>query len=101
MKAILVFDEMPNSCEKCEVRCDGYTAKEYKECVEKGIKRPSWCPLKPMLEEKMADAIPISFLKDRIAFNFSWGCYGYAKGLQSAIDEWEKQNDKQGTPDHC
>ena len=45
MKAILVIDEMPVSCDKCEVRCDGYTAKEY---AEKGIKRPSWCPLKPM-----------------------------------------------------
>lgn len=45
MKAILVIDKMPNSCDECEVRCDGYTAKEYSE---KSIKRPSWCPLKPM-----------------------------------------------------
>ena len=45
MKAILVIDEMPVSCDKCEVRCGGYTAKEY---AEKSIKRPSWCPLKPM-----------------------------------------------------
>lgn len=43
MKAILVIDKMPNSCDGCEVRCGGYTAKEY---AEKGIKRPSWCPLK-------------------------------------------------------
>ena len=45
MKAILVLDKMPNSCDECDVRCDGYTAKEY---AEKGIKRPSWCPLRPM-----------------------------------------------------
>jgi aldehyde:ferredoxin oxidoreductase len=44
MKAILVINEMPNSCDECEVRCGGYTAKEYSE---KSIKRPSWCPLKP------------------------------------------------------
>lgn len=42
MKAILVID-MPKACDECEVRCGGYTAKEY---AEKGIKRPSWCPLK-------------------------------------------------------
>lgn len=45
MKTILVIDEMPNSCDECKVRCDGYTAKEYSE---KGIKRPSWCPLRPL-----------------------------------------------------
>ena len=31
MKAILVFTEMPKSCDECEVRCGGYTAKEYSE----------------------------------------------------------------------
>lgn len=43
------------------------------------------------------EAIPISFLKDKIALCESWGCYGYAKGLQSAIDEWEweKQHEKE------
>lgn len=49
MKAILVIDNMPNSCDECEVRCGGYTAKEY---AEKGIKRPSWCPLKPLPQKK-------------------------------------------------
>lgn len=48
-KAILVIDEMPNSCDECEVRCGGYTAKEYSE---KNIKRPLWCPLKPMPKEE-------------------------------------------------
>ena len=47
MKAILVIDKMPNSCDECEVKCTGYTAKEY---AEKGIKRSSWCPLKPIPE---------------------------------------------------
>jgi len=43
------------------------------------------------------DAIPINFLKEKIALCESWGCYGYAKGLQSAIDEWEweKKNEKE------
>ena len=47
-KAILVID-MPNSCNECEVRCTGYTAKDY---AEKGIKRPSWCPLRPLPQKK-------------------------------------------------
>lgn len=49
MKAILVIDKMPNSCDECEVRCGGYTAKEY---TQKGIKRPSWCPIKPMPKKR-------------------------------------------------
>lgn len=52
-KAILVIDKMPNSCDECIVRCDGYTAKEYSE---KSIKRPSWCPLKPMPKKKETDS---------------------------------------------
>ncbi len=49
MKAILVLDKMPNSCDECEVRCTGYTAKDY---AQKGIKRPSWCPLRPLPQKK-------------------------------------------------
>lgn len=45
MKAILVFDEMPNSCEECVVRCDGYTAKEY---AQRTVIKPNWCPLKSL-----------------------------------------------------
>ncbi len=48
MKAILVFDKMPNSCDECEVRCTGYTAKDY---AQKGIKRPSWCPIRPLPDD--------------------------------------------------
>ena len=48
MKAILVID-MPTNCNKCEVKCDGYTAKQY---AEKGITRPNWCPLRPLPDEK-------------------------------------------------
>ena len=43
MKAILVLDKMPNSCEECIVRCDGYSAKEY---AQRTIIKPDWCPLK-------------------------------------------------------
>lgn len=48
-EAILVFDKMPNSCDECEVRCTGYTAKDY---AQKGIKRPSWCPIRPLPQKK-------------------------------------------------
>ena len=44
MKAILVID-MPRNCNECEVKCDGYTAKQY---AEKSIIRPNWCPLRPL-----------------------------------------------------
>lgn len=68
MKAILVIDDMPNSCDECEVRCGGYTAKEY---AEKGIKKPSWCPLKPMPEKlyveanSIEDVMPSEFDMDK------------------------------------
>ncbi len=45
MKAILVLDKMPNSCEECVVRCDGYTAKEY---AQRTLIKPNWCHLKLM-----------------------------------------------------
>ena len=44
MKGILVID-IPTNCNECAVKCDGYTAKQY---AEKGITRPSWCPLRPL-----------------------------------------------------
>lgn len=70
-KAILVFDKMPNSCNECEVRCTGYTAKDY---AEKGIKRPSWCPLRP-LPNKWYDDGSTSF------------AMGIARGFNKCLDE--------------
>ena len=89
MKAILVID-IPTDCG--DISDNKATIKLQNEKLMKSF---TVCnvPLKPMSEEKIANAIPISFLKDKIALNESWGCYGYAKGLQSAIDEWEKYNE--------
>ena len=82
MKGILVVN-IPKNCAGCKFRFDICSAVDWEE-------RPSWCPIKPL----PTDAIPIEFIKDRIAENESYGCYGYAKGLQSAIDEWEKEIEK-------
>lgn len=73
-KAILVFDKMPNSCDECEVRCGGYTAKDY---AQKGIKRPSWCPLKP-LPQKHTSVIENSYAEGR------------KDGWNACIEELEK-----------
>lgn len=44
-----MIDKIPNSCDECEVRCTGYTAKDY---AQKGIKKPSWCPIRPLPEKR-------------------------------------------------
>ena len=77
MKAILVINEMPSSCDKCEVRCGGYTAKEY---TEKSIKRPLWCPLKP-LPEKLPE----------IYYDSGW--WGWNKTLDRVIENLIKFKD--------
>jgi len=62
MKAVLVFDKMPNSCGECIVRCDGYTAKEY---AQRTLIKPNWCPLRPLPKEmehtENEDANSLSF----------------------------------------
>lgn len=74
MKAILVFNNMPTNCNECEVECDGYTAKQY---AEKGITRPSWCPLRPLPSKR------------KIPFTKTFGTpfnKGKAKGWNDCID---------------
>ena len=53
-KAILVLDEMPKSCEDCELCRDGYLCLrlgEVDESIVNGTKDLR-CPLKPMPEKK-------------------------------------------------
>ena len=98
MKAVLVID-MPKSCEECDYLGWATHDEDMRACMllngyffteaEVETKRSEVCPLKPM----PTGAIPIEFLKDKIAENESWGCNGYAKGLQSAIDEWVEWNE--------
>ena len=66
MKAILVIDEMPKNCSDCWLHRNEYSDYEKvwedichnaeHEChvLSKAnyIKRPSWCPLKPMPDRK-------------------------------------------------
>lgn len=54
MKAILVLDEMPSSCLQCELSTDDdftcFCVVNSTECST--IKRPDWCPLKPLPDKK-------------------------------------------------
>ena len=86
MKAILVFDKMPNSCDECEVRCTGYTAKDY---AQKGIKRPSWCPIKPMPEKYIEHDITIETERDAAVCS-----HGITLGHNDVIEELEKPETK-------
>ena len=52
-KSVLVIDT-PTNCNECEVKCDGYTAKQY---AEKAITKPSWCPLRPLPEKGTMDNV--------------------------------------------
>ena len=86
MKAILVFDKMPNSCDEFEVRCTGYTAKDY---AQKGIKRPSWCPIKPMPEKYIEHDITIETERDAAVCS-----HGITLGHNDVIEELEKPETK-------
>lgn len=50
MKAILILEEMPNSCSKCPCfnREDGFCQTDKKERRHDGTARPYWCLLKNM-----------------------------------------------------
>lgn len=85
-EAILVIDKMPNSCDECEVRCDGYTAKEYSE---KAIKRPTWCPLKPLNKVVKAGD------RNLIIYERAW-LYLHLEEefeLQKKVRDWEIKNE--------
>lgn len=74
-KAILVLDKMPNSCEECIVRCDGYSAKEY---AQRTIVKPTWCPLKflpPKLDENDWHRMFSGLFSERAAKGYGWNAY--------------------------
>lgn len=76
MKAILVIDEMPTNCYECNFAidlCHGtIPSQEYYN------KRPSWCPLKPMLE------------KQELTTEAGEYVYAYRKGWNECLEEIEK-----------
>ena len=52
MKAILVID-MPDSCFHCQLELYGsQCGANYKNTAGNANKRPSWCPLKPLPQER-------------------------------------------------
>ena len=60
MKAILVID-MPKDCGECMLLADGFLEKQnrwFDKCwvkqklLDNDLKKPKWCPLKPMPEKK-------------------------------------------------
>ena len=72
IKAILVLDKMPNSCEECIVRCDGYSAKEY---AQRTVTKPNWCPLKflpPKLDENDWHRMFSGLFSERVAKGYGW-----------------------------
>ena len=78
MKAILVLDSMPNSCEECIVRCDGYTAKEY---AQRTIIKPNWCPVKllpPELDANDCHRMFSGTFSEREAKGYGWNACRYA-----------------------
>ena len=76
MKAILVL-EMPSSCLQCEFSIDDdftcFCIVNSMECST--VKRPDWCPLKPMPEKKDEMKACVN------------SQYSYAVGYNACIDE--------------
>ena len=88
MKAILVIDKMPKNCSDCWLHHNEYS--DYEKVWEdichnaehechvlsktNYIKRPSWCPLKPMPQPKgYIDAIEWYLTKkDGVMFTDGW-----------------------------
>ena len=68
-KAILVLDEMPNSCHDCRFLCNHYTQMSCKAVNGKTINLPypkdfrqSWCPLKELAEQINYDEHSIDYI---------------------------------------
>ena len=97
MKAILIVDEMPKSCSDCWLHRNEYS--DYEKVWEdichnaehechvlsktNYIKRPSWCPLKPMPKKKETDStgtIEEYMLK------------GYDRGWNDCLEEISGEN---------
>ena len=98
MKAILIVDEMPKSCSDCWLHRNEYS--DYEKVWEdichnaehechvlsktNYIKRPSWCPLKPMPEKKeLANYLPFEDYPQQIRF------MDFVNGWNDCIEEIE------------
>lgn len=85
MKAILILDEMPNSCEECTF-CDAHCiANDTVKRIEANYykERPRWCPLKPMpVKQDTKSAIGIDLVD---GFKDGWE-YGW----NACLEELEK-----------
>lgn len=89
MKAILVFDEMPNSCGECPLKhleerwmCN-LTDKIVSIDCEKP--KPTWCPLRPLPSFK---AVDLNDTRDVLMF-----CHGWNTCLADITGEtdWQEQ----------
>lgn len=72
-KAVLVMD-MPKDCFACDLESYGECKAMFGEVIENKFEKPSWCPLKPMPENK--DAMTAHFATD----------YNYALGWNDCLD---------------
>lgn len=72
-KAILVID-MPKDCFACDLESYGECKAMFGEVIENKFEKPSWCPLKPIPENK--DAMTAHFATD----------YNYAVGWNDCLD---------------
>lgn len=101
MKAILILDEMPKSCEECHLRLalDIYRCINTKEnrlrwCGDEdgfytSDTKPSWCPLRPLPTE-CSDSTKIYNAHGEI------DCYQlteYARGWNDCLDEIEGETE--------
>lgn len=85
MKAILVIDEMPKTCDQCPLRrwsIDGWTCTPVKKMIEDD--KPEWCPLKllPNKKEENDDGTHFSWRSN------DWWSAGWNACLKE-IEEWE------------
>lgn len=86
-KAMLVLDEMPNSCIECPCRTKNLKDEDVCNCLYENNKlklydlmhkKPDWCPLKEIPEKQIRD--------------YPWHLYdryilGYDDGWDNCIDE--------------
>ena len=97
MKAILVMD-MPSSCLECPIGKDMSIPIEtcikcpFGKCVidEEVMKRPDWCPIKPIPEKKSeGETLKIAIENDCYDGTTEDKAYfaGYDKGYNACIDE--------------
>lgn len=82
-KAILILNEMPESCNDCRIQ-DYYcvVTGEPVGTTEMPLPPPSWCPLHPMPEPKEC---PSYFMSDEL--------YGYERGWNECLRAIERSGE--------